>query len=544
MILALAISLLAATIAPALPAGQDAVQQADSLLQAFDEQKGSEASRTARKFFDLLDEEEFTDGEIVFPSGSRDEQDRLKALTWYWAGEWYFDRQDNARSMEYSLKALKLSKSTKDILLEADCSNILSILYFRKSDYPKALDYAKRTLEIGREQNDISRISYSLNTLAGICLASRQPAQGEQYILEAIRLCEQEKDSLKLAVRCGMAAEIYHGMGEDRKSLEYSRRAYSLDTLACRTDKAAIRLSQMAVAHFSLKETEQARKCLDKAMPVLKEAGNLQSWAISANIYGEILLESGDSVGAEQYFREALEIFSMRHDSYNESRSRLGLGKALLKSDPAESAIQMQIYGKLRDSLYDSQMNMGLNEMHARYQNDKLRSERDSYRRGIIAALLCSILLFLTLAYLVFIHRRRKALQTDGSSTSEKAGIGEIQESPELPENIADSEFMEKLKACIGQAMKSGKIDIEEIASQMCISRTHLNRKVKSITGGTTSDLVLSYRISEAKELLLNTGLPVCEVAEKCGIQDPTYFSTLFKKAVGKSPGQFRSDRG
>ena len=91
--------------------------------------------------------------------------------------------------------------------------------------------------------------------------------------------------------------------------------------------------------------------------------------------------------------------------------------------------------------------------------------------------------------------------------------------------------------------MDSGKVDFEEIASRMCISRTHLNRKVKSITGGTTSDLVLSYRISKAKELLLTTDLPVWEVAEQCGISDPAYFCTLFKKAVGKSPGQLRKER-
>ena len=91
--------------------------------------------------------------------------------------------------------------------------------------------------------------------------------------------------------------------------------------------------------------------------------------------------------------------------------------------------------------------------------------------------------------------------------------------------------------------MDSGKVDFEDIASRMCISRTHLNRKVKSITGGTTSDLVLSYRIAKAKELLLSTDLPVWEVAEQCGISDPAYFSTLFKKAVGKSPGQLRKER-
>ena len=106
-----------------------------------------------------------------------------------------------------------------------------------------------------------------------------------------------------------------------------------------------------------------------------------------------------------------------------------------------------------------------------------------------------------------------------------------------------ESEFIENLGALIREAMDSGKVDFEDIASRMCISRTHLNRKVKSITGGTTSDLVLSYRIAKAKELLLTTDLPVWEVAEKCGISDPAYFSTLFKKAVGKSPGQLRKER-
>ena len=131
-------------------------------------------------------------------------------------------------------------------------------------------------------------------------------------------------------------------------------------------------------------------------MPVLKEAGNLQSWAISANLYGEILLESGETSEAETYFREALKIFSLRRDRYNESRSRHGLSKSLLESDPAESARQMQIYSSLRDSLYDSEMNMGLNEMHARFQNGRLQSERDSYRRSLI--LLSALLVLIALA--------------------------------------------------------------------------------------------------------------------------------------------------
>lgn len=618
LFLNLAAALLTAVGATILPASEDVGSTVDSLLLAFDSQKGEESRRTASLFFELLEQEEFSDGKIELPAESRP----LKALTWYWAGEWYFDCQDYDRSMEYSLKAMNLSKFHSDPLLEADCANVLSILHFRRSDYPKAMEYAERTLEIAREQKDISRISTSLNTLAGICLASRQPAQGEAYILEAIHLCEQGKDSLKLAIRCGMAAEIYHSMGENRKSLEYSQRAYALDSLSGRTDKAAIRLAQMADACYALGDHTKAKACLEKAMPVLKDAGNLQSWAISANLYGEILLESGETSEAETYFREALKIFSLRRDRYNESRSRHGLSKSLLESDPAESARQMQIYSSLRDSLYDSEMNMGLNEMHARFQNGRLQSERDSYRRSLILLSALLVLIALATASYIFIRRRRlinKAETSVGSpasagspaSDSDNTGLPEqspqaeqsgqspqteqeqstqaerSEQSPQAEqsgqspqaeqseestqadqseesrqcdqseesrqceqgeesrqcEQSEDSEFIENLGALIREAMDSGKVDFEEIASRMCISRTHLNRKVKSITGGTTSDLVLSYRIAKAKELLLTTDLPVWEVAEQCGISDPAYFSTLFKKAVGKSPGQLRKER-
>ena len=611
LFLNLAAALLTAVGATMLPASEDVGSTVDSLLLAFDSQKGEDSRQTASLFFELLEQEEFSDGKIELPAESRP----LKALTWYWAGEWYFDCQDYDRSMEYSLKAMNLSKFHPDPLLEADCASILSILHFRRSDYPKAMEYAERTLEIAREQKDISRISTSLNTLAGICLASRQPAQGEAYILEAIHLCEQGKDSLKLAIRCGMAAEIYHSMGENRKSLEYSQRAYALDSLSGRTDKAAIRLAQMADACYALGDHTKAKACLEKAMPVLKEAGNLQSWAISANLYGEILLESGETSEAETYFREALKIFSLRRDRYNESRSRHGLSKSLLESDPAESARQMQIYSSLRDSLYDSEMNMGLNEMHARFQNGRLQSERDSYRRSLILLSALLVLIALATASYIFIRRRRlinKAETSAGSPASDSDNTGrqeqstqaeqgeespqtEQEQSPQTEQEQSpqaeqseqstqaeqseqspqaeqggqspqaeqgeqstqaeqseesgqcepgeESEFIENLGALIREAMDSGKVDFEEIASRMCISRTHLNRKVKSITGGTTSDLVLSYRIAKAKELLLTTDLPVWEVAEQCGISDPAYFSTLFKKAVGKSPGQLRKER-
>lgn len=156
----------------------------DSLVTAFDHQKGSQAARTAEAFFRYLAESGFTENTVELIPGS--EADSVKALTMYWAGEWYYDIQDYDRSIEYSSKALSLSRKVSAKEIECDCDNILSIAYFRKSDFHKSLEYAKATLALGRELQDEERITYSLNTLAGICLASKQPAEGVKYVLEAI----------------------------------------------------------------------------------------------------------------------------------------------------------------------------------------------------------------------------------------------------------------------------------------------------------------------------------------------------------------------
>ena len=510
----------------------------DSLLQAFDSQSPRQQRGTAGAILGILTSEGFIDEPVCIPAQAK--PDSVRALTWYWAGEWYYDLQDYRKAMHYGRKSMKLSHKTGNPLLEADCANLLSIICFRQADYPQALQYAQRTLELGREHNDIGRISYALNTLAGICLASRQSAEGEQYILEAIRLCEQSGDSVKLAVRCGMASEIYLNLGRNALSLEYSQRAYEIDSALGRPDKAAIRLSQMAAAYLASGETLQAQACLEEAIPVLQASGNLQSLAISCNLMGEICLAAEDMSLAAEYFRQALDIFSQKGDAYGQSKARLGLSKALMDADPAESARQLMLYSSLRDSLYDSEMNRGLNEMNARYHSDALQADRDLYRRRVIGLMVLLALLLAGGVVLALVRsRRRGTLPPAPAPASEPAPATQLQTLPATK----DEAFMEVLEGHIKDAMLTGKVDFEDIASKMCVSRTHLNRKVKAITGGTTSELVQSLRLYTAKNLLLTTDLPVWEIAHRCGIDDPTYFSTLFKKATGKTPVQFRNEK-
>ena len=519
-------------------------QNVDSILVSFEKQKKNKAEKTAETFFGILMEQGFSDDSIRILKGSS--PDSIKALTWYWAAEWFYDSQDYDKAITYSEKALKKSQSAEAKEIECDCCNTLSIALFRKSDYRSSLKYAKRTLELGRDLNDEGRIANALNTLAGICLTAKQPAEGEKYILEAISLCEKNKDSLKLAVRCGMAAEIYHSMGDDIKSLEYSKRAYDINSAMGLKEKAAVRLSQMAAAQIALQQYDEARQSLIKALPILKSAGNLQSWAISCNQLGDIYLQEGDNTSAASYYKSALEVFIGKGDAYNMSHSYQGLSEALIKTDPAPAAEYLKHYIQIKDSLYDSEMNQGLNEYNARYKNDVISSERDRHIKANkqIASAGIAVTILLLLAIFLLIHKNK----------SSKIALGEISLKIEQLKDsrsgsrsgstskTSNEDLVEKFKIQVHDLIKTGhKVDLQAVADSLCTSRANLNRLIKAKTGESSSSLVSKIRVDIAKEILrTNKDVPVAELAARCGIEDVSYFINLFKKYTGSTPKQWK----
>ena len=68
----------------------------------------------------------------------------------------------------------------------------------------------------------------------------------------------------------------------------------------------------------------------------------------------------------------------------------------------------------------------------------------------------------------------------------------------------------------------------------------HLNRLFLHHAGVTIHRYLLTFRINEAKKLLLNSSLPLHTIAEKTGFNSNTYFSYYFKQAEGMSPLEYR----
>ena len=79
-----------------------------------------------------------------------------------------------------------------------------------------------------------------------------------------------------------------------------------------------------------------------------------------------------------------------------------------------------------------------------------------------------------------------------------------------------------------------------DIAAACGISIPYLHKLLRNGMNTTPGKYLLSCRIHAARELLINTALPLQEIAIRCGFNSQSYFSDCFKRNVGTCPNTFR----
>ena len=83
-------------------------------------------------------------------------------------------------------------------------------------------------------------------------------------------------------------------------------------------------------------------------------------------------------------------------------------------------------------------------------------------------------------------------------------------------------------------------LSIPKLAKHFYISRSHLSRTFKSVTGLTIIEYLNTVRINHAKKLLRDSDMSILEISEKTGFNSVTHFGRTFRKTTGCSPSQFR----
>jgi DNA-binding response OmpR family regulator len=105
-----------------------------------------------------------------------------------------------------------------------------------------------------------------------------------------------------------------------------------------------------------------------------------------------------------------------------------------------------------------------------------------------------------------------------------------------------DDRLLERVMTVINKNIGNSDLSVDRIADEVGISRVHLHRKMKELTGQTPHDFIRNIRLKQAAHLLANQNMNVTEVMYACGFNNAASFSTIFKKFYGLSPRDFMKE--
>lgn len=80
------------------------------------------------------------------------------------------------------------------------------------------------------------------------------------------------------------------------------------------------------------------------------------------------------------------------------------------------------------------------------------------------------------------------------------------------------------------------------MSKEVGMNKTLLNREFLRVFGQTVHEYSINKKIEKAKLLLVNTDLPIYEIAEQIGYKNATHFSAAFKRQEGTTPKKFKTN--
>lgn len=110
---------------------------------------------------------------------------------------------------------------------------------------------------------------------------------------------------------------------------------------------------------------------------------------------------------------------------------------------------------------------------------------------------------------------------------------------PEKVESIDDA-FLRKFAEQIEAVYADPEYNVEKLCETLGLSRGHLHRKIKELTGTAPVEFLRTYRLNKATQLLRQNAYTVSEVAYRTGFSSPAYFSKCFKAVYGVTPTEYQ----
>jgi signal transduction histidine kinase/ligand-binding sensor domain-containing protein/DNA-binding response OmpR family regulator len=105
--------------------------------------------------------------------------------------------------------------------------------------------------------------------------------------------------------------------------------------------------------------------------------------------------------------------------------------------------------------------------------------------------------------------------------------------------NSVDEKFISQVFEVIEKHISNPDFTAEVLSREVGMSRAQLYRKIRAVSGQSVNDLVRTFRLRRAAQLLRQKQLNVSQITYEVGFTDLQYFRECFKKFFGVTPSEY-----
>lgn len=104
--------------------------------------------------------------------------------------------------------------------------------------------------------------------------------------------------------------------------------------------------------------------------------------------------------------------------------------------------------------------------------------------------------------------------------------------------NSLDEQFLDRIMVVINEHLSEEEFSIEEFGKDVGMSRSQIHRKLKALTGKSTSVYLRTVRLAKAKEMIEQKKGNISDICYAVGFSSPAYFSRCFRDEFGYAPSE------
>lgn len=466
----------------------------------------------------------------------------------------------------YNEQAIALAQQAgMEAELSAGYGN-LGFVYKSMGNYTKALEKYQQALEMSRLVGDDDMIGVDLNNIASIYLHWKNYEMALEYYQQALELHQTSGALEKAETTMNNIASVLQKLGDYTGAMNLYRESLAIAVDLGRTGSIAVKMGNIGGLHFDMGNYDSALYYQQEALRLSRELGRRFSECSSLQSLAATYVEINQPEQASYYLEQALGCAT--EIQANSILEKAYLTKSNFYEKAGDNAIALDAYRKhiaYRDSVFTRESKAKLDELEARYQNekkqheieillkDKALNESRINRSRIIHYWLGSGLAMFILA---------SALVTWLLMQKSKANRLLVEKNLELMNNEECDEIVSTIKSSPGYSeaeknrlindlnhlIKHEKVFIQkqltlnELAALLNTNTAYLSNVINQDIGRSFSEFINHFRVQEAQKMLIagkQKSMTIEAIADAVGFKSRSTFHTAFRKFSGVTPTVF-----